>query len=78
MEAHDLQVELLDFENELAEAVDEMWPAVLAEAEAETQGSWATRMEDRVKERETAVKAVLKPELRKTEKWRTKLVDASL
>jgi len=78
MDAHDLQAELLDFENELAGAVDEMWPATLGEAEGEPQGGWATRMEDRIKERETAVKAVLKPELRKTEKWRTKSVDASL
>ena len=72
-----MQAELYDIETELSGAVDEIWPSGFGESGGEElQSSWATRMEDRIKERERAVKAILKPELHKTEKWWTKLMDA--
>ncbi|KAI0314583.1 IKI3 family-domain-containing protein [Amylostereum chailletii] len=75
-EARELQDELAAFEKELAEAIAQVWPMAPGEVEGEEpQDSWAQRMEEREKEREQAVKAVVKPSLRSSSEWRTKLLD---
>ena len=80
--ARELQNEVAAFSREVAEAFDEVWPAPPTEdtetAVAEPPvDSWATRMAEREKERERAVKAIVKPELRAPETWRTRLVDVT-
>ena len=53
-----------------------VWPKASEEVEGkEPVDSWAKRMEDLEKDRERAIKAVVKPTLRTAEEWRTKLLD---
>ncbi len=57
-----------------------MWPSLaedaetVAEAAAEPPDSWAVRMAEREKERERAIKAIAKPELRPASSWCTRLL----
>jgi len=65
----------------MTEAFDEMWPAPTEDPETaavEPPDSWATRMAEREKDRERAIKAIAKPELRAAELWRTRLLDATV
>lgn len=79
--ARELQNEVAAFSREMAEAFDEVWPAPSEDAETaavtEPPESWAARMAEREKERERAVKAITKPELRTADKWCTRLLDAT-
>ena len=75
--ARELQKEVAVFSREIAESFDEVWPAPSEDIETVTEpnvDSWAARMAEREKERERAVKAIVKPELRAPETWRTRLV----
>lgn len=80
--ARELQNEVAEFSREMAEAFDEVWPSstedaeTAAEAAAEPPDSWAARMAEREKEREHAIKAIIKPELRAASSWCTRLLDA--
>jgi elongator complex protein 1 len=62
----------------MAEAFDEVWSSSTEDAEtvAEPADSWAARMAEREKERERAIKAIIKPELRAATSWCTRLLDA--
>ncbi|KAH9039879.1 IkappaB kinase complex IKAP component, partial [Lactarius pseudohatsudake] len=76
--ARELQNEVAAFSREIAEAFDEAWPAPTEDTETAAEpaaDSWAARMAEREKERERAIKAITKPELRAPESWRTRLVD---
>ncbi|KAH8994552.1 Elongator complex protein 1 [Lactarius akahatsu] len=78
--ARELQNEVAAFSREIAEAFDEAWPAPTEDTETAAEPAadgWAARMAEREKERERAVKAIAKPELRAPESWRTRLVDAT-
>jgi elongator complex protein 1 len=78
--ACELQNEAAAFSREIAEAFDEVWPAPTEDMETVAEpavDSWAARMAEREKERERAVKAIVKPELRAPETWRTRLVDVT-
>ncbi|KAI0264133.1 IKI3 family-domain-containing protein [Gloeopeniophorella convolvens] len=81
--ARELQNEVATFAHEVAEAFSEAWPAVVetdadpGELEAPPADSWATRMAERERDRDRAVKAITKPELRLGEAWRTRLLDAT-
>lgn len=78
--ARELQNEVAAFSREIAEAFDEVWPAPTEDTETAvepTAESWEARMAEREKERERAVKAIVKPELRAPETWRTRLVDVT-
>jgi elongator complex protein 1 len=77
--ARELQNEVAAFSREMAEAFDEVWPAPTEDEEtatAEPPDSWAARMAEQEKERERAVNAIAKPELRAAESWRTRLLGA--
>lgn len=77
--ARELQNEVTAFSREMAEAFDEVWPAPAEDEEmatAEPPDSWAARMAEREKDRERAVKAITKPELRAAESWCTRLLGA--
>jgi elongator complex protein 1 len=76
--ARGLQNEVAAFSREMAEAFDEVWPSSIEDAEtpAEPADSWAARMAEREKERERAIKAIIKPELRAASSWCTRLLDA--
>ena len=76
--ARELQNEVAAFSREMAEAFDEVWPSSTDDAEtpAEPADSWAVRMAEREKERERAIKAIIKPELRAASSWCTRLLDA--
>lgn len=80
--ARELQNEAAAFSHEMAEAFDEVWPSstedagTAAEAAAEPPDSWAARMVEREKERELAIKAIMKPELRTASSWCARLLDA--
>jgi len=79
--ARELQMEVAALSREIAEAFDEVWPAAPTEdtetVVEPTADSWAARMVEREKERERAVKAIVKPDLRAPETWRTRLVDVT-
>lgn len=78
--ARELQNEVAAFAREIAEAFDEVWPAPTDNTEAVVEpavDSWAARMAEREKERERAIKAIVKPELRAPETWRARLVDVT-
>jgi hypothetical protein len=62
----------------MAEAFDEVWPPSTedAEAAAEPTDSCAARMAELEKERERAIKAIVKPEMRAALSWCTRLLDA--
>jgi elongator complex protein 1 len=78
--ARELQNEVVAFSREIDSAFDEVWPAPTEDAEtaaAEPLESWAARMAEREKERQRAVKAIAKPELRVANTWRTRLVDVT-
>jgi elongator complex protein 1 len=79
--ARELQDEITAFSREIGEAFDEVWPASTEDSEAaavEPPDSRAARMAEREKDRERAIKAITKPELRATESWRTRLLDATM
>jgi elongator complex protein 1 len=79
--ARELQHEMAAFSREMTEAFDEVWPAPTEDTEAdvaEPSDSWAARMAEREKDRERAIKAITKPELRAAEAWCTKLLDATV
>lgn len=77
--ARELRDELAAFSREMAEAFDEVWPASTEDAETaaasaeEPSDSLAMRIAEREKERERAIKAITKPELRVAGSWCTKL-----
>lgn len=75
--ARELQNEVAAFSREMAEAFDEVWPSLAEDAEtpAEPADSWAARMAEREKERERAIKAIIKPEMRVASSWCTRLLD---
>lgn len=77
-----MQHEVATFSREMTEAFDEGWPAPTEDLEAaaaiEPPDGWATRMAEREKDRERAIKAIAKPELRGAELWRTRLLDATV
>lgn len=65
--ARELQNEVAALSREIAEAFDEVWPAPTEDTETVAEpaaDSWAARMAEREKERERAIKAIVKPELR--------------
>ncbi|KAH9985168.1 IKI3 family-domain-containing protein [Russula vinacea] len=78
--ARELRDELAAFSREMAEAFDEVWPASTEDAETaaasaeEPSDSLAMRIAEREKERERAIKAITKPELRVAGSWCTKLL----
>ena len=78
--ARELQNEVAAFSREMAEAFDEVWPPSAEDAETaeEPADSWAVRMAEREKERERAIKAIVKPELRVAGSWCTRLLDAPM
>lgn len=75
--ARELQNEVAAFSREMAGAFDEVWPSSAEDAEmpAEPADSWAARMAEREKERERAIKAIIKPEVRAASSWCTRLLD---
>jgi len=81
--ARELQNEMATFSRKIAEAFDEVWPPstedaeTTAEAAAGSLDSWAARMAEREKERERAIKAIAKPELRAASSWCTRLLDVT-
>ena len=79
--ARELQNKVAAFSREMTEAFDGVWPAPTEDPETaavEPPDSWATRMAEREKDRERAIKAIAKPELRAAELWRTRLLDATV
>ncbi|SRR6266851_5349889 len=80
--ARELQDEITAFSREIGEAFDEVWPALTEDSEAAAveppPDSRAVLMAEREKDRERAIKAITKPELRATESWRTRLLDATM
>ena len=79
--ARELKNEVSAFLREMTEAFDEVWPTTTEDAEtasAEPSDSWAMRIAEREKDRERAIKAITKPELRAVGSWCTKLLDAAL
>ena len=79
--ARELKNEVASLLREMAEAFDEVWPATAEDTEvaaAEPPDSWATRIAEREKERERAIKAITRPDLRAAGSWCTKLLDAAL
>ena len=84
--AREVQNEVGAFSREMAEAFDQVWPtpsdedvetAAAITAQQGPQESWTARVAEEQKERERAVKAIIKPELRVANTWRTRLVDAN-
>jgi elongator complex protein 1 len=77
-----LKKEVAAFSREMAEAFDEVWPAPTTEdtetEAAEPPDSWATRIAEREKERERAIKAITKPELRAAGSWCARLLDVAI
>jgi elongator complex protein 1 len=85
--AREVQSEVVAFSREMAEAFDQVWPApsdedvetaataVVTAQQAPQEESWAARVAEEQKERERAVKAIIKPELRVADMWRTRLID---
>ena len=77
--ARELRDELVAFSREMAEAFDEVWPASNEDAETaaaaaeEPLDGWTMRIAEREKERDRAIKAITKPELRVAGSWCTKL-----
>ena len=52
-----------------------MWIKSLGIAEGEEpQDSWTIRMEEKEKDREKAIRDVVKPELKNKDEWRTRLI----
>jgi elongator complex protein 1 len=79
--ARELKNEVAAFSREVAEAFDEVWPASTEDAETEAgepPDSWAMRIAEREKERERAIKAITKPELRAAGSWCTRVLDAAI
>ncbi|KAI0048587.1 IkappaB kinase complex, IKAP component [Auriscalpium vulgare] len=75
-EARELQTELSDLQSEITHALDEVWPSAPEEVEGqEPVDSWAARMAEKEKDREKAVRDIVKPDLRASETWRTRLLD---
>lgn len=79
-QARELQGAILTFQAELQAALEEMWPN-RANDDAGGAGelnvtSWAERMEERRRERENAVKSIVKPALGATDSsWRVDILD---
>ncbi|KAL5512586.1 hypothetical protein ACEPAG_3239 [Sanghuangporus baumii] len=74
-EARELQIKISSFQAELQEALDEVWPTKpngTEDGASEMNAtSWAERTEERRRERENAVKSVIKPVLISSESsWR--------
>ncbi|KAJ7799963.1 pol II transcription elongation factor [Mycena olivaceomarginata] len=75
-EGFSLQAEMAEFEQELSEAVEEIWKKSVEE-ETSVQDSWAQRMEDKAKERQTdPIDRVAKPGIKGNEEWRMKMFAA--
>ena len=81
-EARSLQQEITTFRAELQKALDEVWPANRGDTtDAGTSGaagalSWAERMEEKKRERKSAIDRIVKPEITTTEEaWRVQLLD---
>ncbi len=81
--ARELQNDAAAFSCQMAEAFDEVWPTSIEDAETAAE-SWvgppdslAARMTEREKERELAIKAINKPELRAASSWCMRLLGAS-
>jgi elongator complex protein 1 len=81
--ARELQNEVGAFSRQMAEAFDEMWPTSIEDAETVAESgtgppdSWAARIAEREKERERAIKAINKPELRAASSWCMRLLGSS-
>ncbi len=81
--ARELQNEVAAFSRQMAEAFDELWPTLIEDAETAAESgagppdSWAARMTEREKERELAIKAINKPELRAASSWCMRLLGSS-
>lgn len=85
-EARNLQRDIHDFRVQLQKALDEVWPAKNDSgeigAEAGINGSvgatrsWAERMEERKRERKSAVERIAKPEITTSEDtWRVQVLE---
>jgi elongator complex protein 1 len=75
-EGFSLQAEMAEFEQEFSEAVEEIWKKSVEE-ETSVQDSWAQRMEDKAKERQTdPIDRVAKPGIKGNEEWRMKMFAA--
>lgn len=84
-EARNLQREIHDFRVQLQKALDEVWPAkndsgeIGAEAGINSSAgatSWAERMEERKRERKSAVERIAKPEITTSEDtWRVQVLE---
>ncbi|THH05467.1 hypothetical protein EW145_g4776 [Phellinidium pouzarii] len=79
-EARNLQTQLTAFKIELQIAIDEIWvhkPGKSEEATAfEGASSWTIRMEEKRRERSTAVESILKPELKMAEReWKVEVLN---
>ena len=79
-EARSLQEDLSDFRTELQAALDEIWPTTGAAEEdadvansAQTASSWASRMEERRRDKENAIRRIVKPTLAPA--WHVDLLD---
>ncbi|KAJ7125399.1 IKI3 family-domain-containing protein [Mycena epipterygia] len=69
-----LQAELGEFEQELVDAVEEIWKKPLEEEESAVQDSWAQRMEQKEKQRLVdPIERVAKPDTKGGEEWRMKM-----
>lgn len=68
-----MQVDLVEFEQEFIDAVEEIWKKSSGEEEAAVQDSWALRMEEKAKERLVdPIERVVKPDPKGSEEWQMK------
>ncbi|KAI5122330.1 hypothetical protein M0805_002497 [Coniferiporia weirii] len=79
-EARSLQKEMTAFRTELQSALDEIWVTKFEESgeglATSSASSWAERMEEKKRDRKTAVESILKPETRMAEgEWKLQVLD---
>lgn len=78
-EARNLQREIHDFRVQLQKALDEVWPAKNDTGEINGSAgatSWAERMEERKRERKSAVERIATPEITTSEDtWRVQVLE---
>jgi len=75
-EGLNLQQEVGDFEQEIQDALDEIWARTPAEGDEPEQIGWATRMAEIEKSKAVnPLDKVPKPDLSQTKDWRLKLMD---
>lgn len=75
-EARDLQNEMKAFREQLQEVLSEVWPTKSGDDdEGAPSLSWAERMEEKKRERKTAVDSITKPALQKCEaEWKVEFL----